>query len=100
MNHIIDATFCNIERFDRYITLQSLYTAFGHQVEDGLTRQQESDRMRLIVGKLWDLKLQIHMLENECATDDIGRVISLMLDLYLEDIIPRPPSVCVCMHLR
>ena len=30
-------------------------------------RQQESDRMRFIVGNLWDLKLQIHMLEKECA---------------------------------
>ena len=72
LNHIIDATFSNIEqfeRFDRYTTLQSLYTALNHQVEDGLMRQQESDRKRFIVGKLGDLKLQIHMLENECATD-------------------------------
>ena len=44
LNHIIDATFSNIEqieRFDRYTTLQSLYTALDHQVEDGLMRQQE-----------------------------------------------------------
>ena len=68
LNHIIDATFSNIEqfeRFDRYTTLQSLYTALDHQVRDGLMRQQESDRMRFIVGKLWDLKLQIHILEKE-----------------------------------
>ena len=64
-------------------------------------RQQESDRMRFIIGRLWDLTLQIHMLEKECAqlADVIGHVISLMLDLYLEDIIPRPLFVCVCMHL-
>ena len=44
--------------------------------------------MRFIVGKLWDLKLQIHMLEKECAqlADVIGRV---MLDLYLDDICIR-----------
>ena len=58
-NHIINATFSNIEqfnRFDRYTTLQSLYTALDHQVEDGLVRQQECDRMRFIIGKSWDLK--------------------------------------------
>ena len=52
LNHIIDATFSNIEqfeRFDRYTTLQSLRTALDHQVEDGLMRQQECDRMRFKV---------------------------------------------------
>ena len=52
LNHIIDATFSNIEqfeRFDQYTTLQSLCTALDHQVEDGLTRQQECDRMRFII---------------------------------------------------
>ena len=100
LNHIIDASFSNIEqfeRYDRYTTLQSLYTALDHQVADGLMRQQESDRMHFIVGKLWDLKLQIHMLEKECA--QLADVISLILDLYLEDIIPRSLFVCVCMHL-
>ena len=63
--------------------------------------QQESDRMRSIVGMLWDLKLQIHMIEKECAQldDVIGHVISLRLDLYLDDIIPTSLFVCVCMHL-
>ena len=80
LNHI-DATFSSIEqfeRFDRYTTLQSLYTALDHQLEDGLMSQQESDRMRFIVGKLWDLKLQIRMIEKECEhlTDVIGHVIS------------------------
>ena len=53
--------------------------------------QQKSDRIRFIVEKLWDLKLQIHMIEKECAqlTDVISNVTSLMLDLYLEDIITR-----------
>ena len=39
LNHIIDATFSIIEqfeRFDRYTTLQSLYTALDHQMEDGI----------------------------------------------------------------
>ena len=68
-------------------------------VEDGLMRQQESDRKRFIVGKLWDLKPQIHMHENECATD-VTHDISLMLNLYLKDIFPKSLFVCVCMHLR
>ena len=88
LNHIIDARFSSIEQFEpfnRYTTLQSLYTSLDHQLEDGLMSQQESDRMRFIIGKLWDLKLQIYMIEKECAqlTDVIGHVISLVLDLYL-----------------
>ena len=57
--------------------------------------------MRFIVGKLWDLMLQIHMIEIEDAqlTDVIGHVISLMLDLHLEGIIKRSLFVYVCMHL-
>ena len=53
LNHIIDATFSSIEKFepfDRYTTLQSLHTALDHQLQDGLMGQQESDRMRFIVG--------------------------------------------------
>ena len=85
LNHIINATFSNIEqfeRFERYTTLQSLYTALDRQVEDGLMGQQECDRMRFIVGKSWDLKLQIHLLEKGCTqlADVIAHVISLMLD--------------------
>ena len=104
LNHIIDATFSSIEQFEpfnRYTTLQSLYTSLDHQLEDGLMSQQKSDRMRFIVGKLWDLELQIHMIEKECAqlTDVIGHVISLVLDLYLEDIITRSLFVYVCAHL-
>ena len=89
LNHIIDAIFSNIEqfeRFDRYTTLQSLYTALDHQVEDGLMRQQECDRMRFIVGKSCDLKLEK------------GHIIPLMLDLYLEDVIPKSLFVCVCLQ--
>ena len=57
--------------------------------------------MRFIVAKLWDLKLQIHMIEKECAqlSDVIGHVISLMLHLYLEGIITRLLFVHVCTHL-
>ena len=39
LNHIIDASFSSIrkfEPFDRYPTLQSLYTALDRQPEDGL----------------------------------------------------------------
>ena len=64
-------------------------------------RQQECDRMRFIVGKSWDLKLQIHLLEKGCAqlSDIIAYIISLMLDLYLEDVIPKSLFVCVCSQL-
>ena len=87
LNHIIDATFSSIrkfEPFDRCTTLQSLYTALDRQLEDGLMGQQESDRMRFIVRNFWDLKLQIHMIEEEDAhlTDVIEHGISLMLELH------------------
>ena len=39
LNHIIDTTFSSIEKFepfDRYTTLQSLYKALDHQLQDGL----------------------------------------------------------------
>ena len=48
LNYIIVATFSSIEqfeRFDRYSTLQSLYTALDHQLEDG--------RRNLIVCGSW-----------------------------------------------
>ena len=104
LNQIIDATFSSIEQFEpfnRYTTLQSLYTSLDHQLEDGLMSQQKSDRMRFIVVKLCDLKLQIHMIEKECTqlTDVISHVISLMFDLYLEDIMTRSLFVYVCLHL-
>ena len=104
LNHIIDATFSNIEqfeRFDRYTALQSLCTALYHQVEDGLVRQQECDRMRFIVGNSWELKLQIHLVEKGCTQlpGVIAHIISLMLDLYLEDVIPKSLFVCVCSQL-
>ena len=54
-------------------------------------RLEEYNRMRFIVGKLWKLKLQLH-LEKEAD------VLSLMLDLYLEDEIPK--SLLVCMYSR
>ena len=91
LKHVIDSTFSNIEqseRFDRYTTLQSLHTALDHQVEDGLMRLEKYNRMRFIVRKL---KLQLH-LEKEAD------VFSLMLDLYLEDVIPK--SLHVCMYAR
>ena len=53
LNHIIDATFTSIEQiepFNRYTKLQSLYTSLDHQLEDGLMSQQKSDHRRFIVG--------------------------------------------------
>ena len=68
LNHIIDTTFSSVEifePFDRYTTLQSLHTALDHHLQDGVMGQQEFDRKRFIVRKLWDLQLQIHMIEKE-----------------------------------
>ena len=66
LNHIIDTTISSVEQFepfDRYTTLQSLYTALDHQLQDGLMDQLEFVRTRFIVRKLWDLKLHVHMIE-------------------------------------
>ena len=55
LNHIINTTFSSVEKFepfDRYTTLQSLFTSLDHQLQDGLMDQQEFDRTRLIVRKL------------------------------------------------
>ena len=81
LNHIINTTFSSVEKFepvDRYTT-------------DGLMGQQEFDRTWFIVRKLWDLKLQIHMVEMEGMqlSNIIGHVITLMLHLYSEGIISR-----------
>ena len=78
-----------------------MYTALDRQLQDGLMGQQESDCMRFVVRKLWDLKLQILMIEKEDAqlTDVIGHIITLMLDLHLEGIITRSLFIYVCVHL-
>ena len=69
----------------------SLCTALDLQLQDGLIDQQEFNRTRYIVRKLWDLKLQIHMIEKEGTqpSDVIGHIITLMLPLYSEGIITR-----------
>ena len=57
LNHVINTTFSSIRKFEpfgRYTTLQSLYRALDHQLQDGLIDQQESDRVRFIVQTLWD----------------------------------------------
>ena len=49
LNHIIGVTFSSIvkfEPFDRYTTLQSLYTALDHQLQDGLVNQYEFNLTR------------------------------------------------------
>ena len=52
--------------------------------------------MRFVMRKLWELKLQIHMIEKECAQliDVIGH--TLMVDLHLEGIITRLLFIYVC----
>ena len=87
LNHFINDTFSSIrkfEPFDRYTTLQSLYTSLDHQLQDGLMGQLESVCMRFAVRKLCDLKLQIHMIEKEDAqlTDVIGHIITLIFSLF------------------
>ena len=107
LNHLIDATFSDVEKFEssnrcRY-TLQSLYAALDHQLQDGLMTQHEFDRMRYIVRKLFDLKLQIHAIEAEPSLplpdDVIGHTVALMLDIYSEGILPRSLFVYVCTYL-
>ena len=85
------------EPFDRYTSLQWLYTSLDHQLQDRLMGQHESDRMWFVVRKLWDMKLQIHMIEKEDTqlTDVIGDNITL----HLEGIITRSLFVYVCAHL-
>ena len=104
LNHIIDTTLSSVKNFEpfaRYTTLQSLYTAFDHQLQDGLMGQQKFDRTLFIVRTSWDLKLQIHMIEKEETqlSDYIGHVITLMLHMYSEGIITRSLFVYVCTHL-
>ena len=79
-----------VEKFEssncRY-TLQSLYTALDHQLQDGLMAQHEFDRMRYIIRKLFDLKLQIHVIEAVPSlplppADVIRHTVAPILDLY------------------
>ena len=93
--------FSDVEKFEssnrRRYTLQSLYTALGHQL------MAQLDRMRYIVRKIFDLKLQIHAIEAELslsvAADVIGHTVALMFDLYSEGILTRSLFVYVCTHL-
>ena len=81
LDHIINTTFSSIRKFEPF----DRYTTLARQLQDGLMGPQESHRMRFVVRKLWDLKLQIHMIEKEDAqlTYVIGHIITLMLDLHL-----------------
>ena len=75
-------------------TLQSLYTALDHQLQDGLVAQDEFDRMRYVVRKLFDLKYQLYAIEAEPSlplpADDIEHTIALRV--YFQD---RYSSVCI-----
>ena len=107
LTHLIDATFSDVEKFEssnRYqYTLQSLYAALDHQLQDGLMAQHEFVRMLYIVRKLFDLKPHIHAIEAEASlplpADVIGHTVALMLNLYSEGILPRSLFVYVCTHL-
>ena len=56
--------------------------------------------MRFVVQKLWDLKLQIHMIGKEDAQlTDVIRHITLMMYLHLEGIITRSLFIYVCVYL-
>ena len=98
LTQLVDATFSDVERFEsshrrhRY-TLQSLYTAIDHQLQDGLMAPHEFDCMRYVVRKPFDLKLQLHAIEAEpplpLPADVIEHTIVLMLDLYSEGILSR-----------
>ena len=97
-----------VEKFElfhchRRYTLQTLYVALDHQLQDGLMVQHEFDAMRCVVRKLFDLKLQLHAIEAEPSlplpADVIEHTITLMLDLYSEGILSRSLITCVCTHL-
>ena len=106
LTHLIDTTFSDVETFEssnRRYALHSLYAALDHQLQDGLMAQHEFDRMRYIVRKLFDLKLQIHAIEAEPSlslpVDVIGHTVALILDLYSEGILTRSLFVYVCIRL-
>ena len=111
MEHLIDATFSDVEKLEssnrhrhrHRCTLQSLYTALDQQLQDRLLVQHDFDRMRYVLWKLFDLKLQIHAIGAEPSlplpADVIEHTIALMVDLYSEGILPMSLFICVCTHL-
>ena len=92
-----------LDNLNRLISILHCNRCIGlnRQLQDELMGQQESDRVRFVVRKLWDFKVQIHMIEKENAqlTDVIGHIITLMLDLHFEGIITRSLFSYVCVHL-
>ena len=79
---LIDTTFSDVEKFEsfhrhRRYTLQSLYTALDHQLQDGPVPQHEFDRMRYVVRKLFDLNLQLHAIEAEPSLPLPADVVSI-----------------------
>ena len=60
--------------------------------------QQEFDRTRFIVQKLWDLKLQNHIIEKE-GTQLSGDSYYVDAALYSDGIITRSLFVYVCTYL-
>ena len=105
--HLIDDTFSDVEKFELFrhhrCTLQSLYAALDHQLQDGLMVQHKYDRMRYVVRKLFDLKLHMRAIEAEPSllppADDVEHAIALTLNLYSEGILSRPLFIRVCTRL-
>ena len=73
------------------LTLQSMYTVLDHQLQDGLVGEHEFHCTQYIVWKLWDLKLQIHMIQKESMqlSDVIGYIITLVLFVYMSRLIAK-----------
>ena len=61
-------------------------------------RQLECDRMRFTVGKSWDLKLQIHLLEKGCTqlADIIASIYIIDVGLVLGGCNSKI-TVCLCL---
>ena len=98
LTHLIDATFSDVEKFESSTRHRHRCT-----LADGLLAQHDFDRMRYVVRKLFDLKLQIHAINAKPSlplpVDVIEYTTALMLDLYSESILPRSLFICVCTHL-
>ena len=98
LNHLIDSTFSDVEKFEssnRRHTLQSLYAALDHQLQDGLMARHAFDRMRYIVRKLFDLKQQIHAIEAELSLPLPADVIGHTFRGYTCKVVIRYSSMLV-----
>ena len=65
LRFFLEGVFARIEQFERPTptSLHSLYTAFYHQLDDGLMQQEEFEAHRFMALKAWNLKLQLYWLK-------------------------------------